>query len=75
MNWLKCIDVLALLIQLAGAVLMYLNSPNNTETNASFFDDYDDVKPVEDQKNKRLKNGFLLLVIGILISLVSIIIK
>jgi hypothetical protein len=74
-NWLKCIDISALLIQLIAAIIMFLNSPNNTETNAAFFDDYDEVRPIENKRNKRLKSGFLLLLIGITISLLSTLIK
>jgi len=74
-DYFKCLDILALLVQLVGAFIMYKNSPNNTETNASFFDDYDQVKPIEEKKNENLKRGFLLLVIGILIALISTILK
>ncbi|MBW4890955.1 hypothetical protein KXQ82_14605 [Mucilaginibacter sp. HMF5004] len=75
MNWYKFIDVLALFIQLFGASLMYLNSPNNTEKGDYLFDEYDQIKVIEDQKNRRLKSGFLLLVFGIVVSLISTILK
>jgi hypothetical protein len=75
MNWFKCLDILALLIQSVAAIVMYLNSPNNTENGSYLFDDYEYFRQIENKKNGRLKLGFLLLLIGIGLSLISTLIK
>jgi hypothetical protein len=76
LDYFKCLDILALVIQLSGAIMMFLNSPNNTSSIDPLLDDYEEeAQPIEDKKNKRLKQGFLLLLIGILITLISTVIK
>jgi hypothetical protein len=75
MNWFKCLDVLALLIQSIAAIIMYLNSPDNIEKGDYLFDDYEYFRLLDIKKNKRLKFGFLLLLIGIAIALISTAIK
>jgi hypothetical protein len=67
------LDILALIIQFIGAIIMYQNSPINKLTGAMFGGNYNEDIPR--QKNRRLRFGFLLLASGILISLVSLLLK
>jgi len=69
----KIIDIIALVIQFIGALLMYLNSPINRITGTQFGGNYDNTKP--NLKNKILKIGFLVLSIGILFSIISLLLK
>jgi hypothetical protein len=76
MNCLKYVDVAALLIQLLATILMYLNSPDNTAKGFHMFGEDDEkFRRIDNKRNKRLRFGFLLLLIGIAISLISTIIK
>jgi len=67
------LDIVSLLIQLGAAVVMFKNSPINTITGTQLGGNYD--KSIPDLKNKRLKNGFRLLAIGISISVISLLLK
>jgi hypothetical protein len=72
-TFLKLLDIVALLIQFAGALLMYLNSPVNRITGNTHGGNFDHTIP--NRKNKKLKFGFLLLSLGIILSLLSLLIK
>ena len=69
----KLLDIVALVIQFLGAFIMYKNSPINRITGTMFGGDYD--QSIPNRKNKLLKTGFLLLSIGVLLSLISLILK
>jgi hypothetical protein len=66
-------DALALIIQFIGAIVMYNNSPINRTTGTTHGGVYNPA-PVN-KKNRNLRNGFLLLSIGIILSLISLLIK
>ena len=75
MNWLKCVDIIALLIQLIAATIMYLNSPVNRHIVLYTREENEKFIKNNNLKNKRLKQGFLLLVIGLAISLITTILN
>ncbi|HEY5325961.1 MAG TPA: hypothetical protein VIJ27_03090 [Mucilaginibacter sp.] len=71
---LKVLDIITLAIQFFGAYLMYKNSPENQPKLPTMLGgDYDVI--TYKVQNRRLKNGFLILSFGILLSLISLIIK
>lgn len=70
----KTLDISALIVQLIGGGLMYYYSPENTAKLPTMLSAEFDVTTYK-TRNKRLKTGFLILSFGILISLVSLIIK
>jgi hypothetical protein len=70
----NCLDLAALLIQITGTIIMFLNAPKN-EPKGSFIyasnPDYEAPK----RRERRTKRGFLLLAIGFAIQLISLIVK
>jgi hypothetical protein len=68
------LDLLALLIQITGTVIMFFNAPKN-KPEGTFIrasnPDYETPK----KRERRIKWGFFLLAIGFAIQLVSLIIK
>jgi hypothetical protein len=67
---LKIVDLVAIIIQFVGALLMYNNSPINKqsqmgETNLERINN----------ANKGLKTGFKILALGLLISFISLFLK
>jgi len=54
-----------------GAIMMYCNSPNNTNQGDSTFEDANRFIKINNYKNKKLRFGFLLLAIGLIISLIA----
>lgn len=75
MSWFKTIDSIALAVQFAGAIIMFLNSPDNTRRGDPTFDSYEQLRQIDIKKNKMLRVGFLLLSVGITIALVSTLLK
>ena len=76
MNWklaTDILDILSLLVQFLGAIIMYLNSPINRITGNTHGGNYD--QSIPKKKNQNLKNGFLLLSVGIILSIVSLLLK
>ena len=71
----KILDLLALIIQLFGAALMYFNSPINRMPWGPTFYDAPKLEKKIEQNNKNLKNGFAMLAIGIFIAIVSALLK
>lgn len=67
-------DLLALIIQIWGTTIMFLNAAKN-KPNGSFIiaDNPDYVTP--NKRERRLRWGFLLLGIGFLIQFISLIMK
>jgi len=74
-HWIKILNVAAILIQFSGAVLMYMNSPDNTQKGFPGFGDADRGIKISNNKNRKLKYGFLLLVLGLFISLLTAILN
>lgn len=73
---IKFLDVLALVIQFIGVWLMYKNSPINKMLSGTGWGDDGAKKRKElEDKNKLIRCGFLILAIGIGLSLISLIIK
>jgi hypothetical protein len=70
---INILDILALVIQLTGSIIMFRNSPINRVTGTQLGGDYD--KELPKLKNYKLKVGFLLLAVGIFISIVSLLLK
>lgn len=71
--FLKFLDVLALIVQFTGACIMYQNSPQNKVSQTQLGGPND--KDKQGRRNKWLRYGFLILSIGISISLAVLIIK
>lgn len=69
MNCEKILDILSIIIQIAGSIILYIYSPINKPDGAFISasnPSYDKPK----KRNKRSRNGFLLLFIGITIQLI-----
>jgi hypothetical protein len=62
------LDLLALVVQFVGSLVMYLNSPLNRPEGV-IFGAGDTIIPK--QRNRRLKTGFSILALGLFIALVS----
>jgi hypothetical protein len=71
--FLKVLDLIALLIQLVGAIVMYYNSPQNRATGTQSGGDYNNEKAA--MKNRMLSWGFLLLAVGIALSIILLIVR
>jgi hypothetical protein len=67
------LDFAALIVQVTGSFIMFNNSPIN-KSDGLLADDFDDT-PIITRKNKRLRNGFLILAIGFLLAFISLILK
>ena len=69
------LSFVALFVQIAGAYIMYKNSPDNKSNVAqstSFGNaDYDTPK----RRNRRIKTGFGILAIGFIIQMISMIVQ
>ena len=72
-GFLKFLDVLALIVQFTGAYIMFQNSPQNKISQTQMGGPNDREK--QGRRNKWLRYGFLILSIGISISLAVLIIK
>jgi len=70
----KLLDILALIVQLIGALMMYKNSPINTLQYPTQMGGVTDVKTYK-IKNRWLERGLLILVIGFAIGLFSLLMK
>jgi len=68
------LDLLALLIQITGTVIMFLNAPKNEPKGTFVYagnSDYETPK----KRERRTKWGFFLLAVGFAIQLISLLIK
>lgn len=70
----KILDILALIIQFSGALIMYMNSPENSITTAREFGDTVYERAVKN-KNWWLNKGFLILSIGIFVAILSLVLR
>ena len=75
MNLIKILNLIAVFIQFFGALLMYLNSPINQHIVLYTREENQKLIKRNHIKNKRLKQGFLLLTVGLLISVVATILS
>jgi hypothetical protein len=71
MNWIKILNIISILIQFSGAFLMYINSPVNQNIALYTREENQKFIKTNNDKNRKLKYGFLLLVIGLFISLIT----
>jgi len=69
------IDFISLGLQLVGAVIMYRNSPVNQMPWGSTFADASMFRKKFKKKNDWLRYGFLILAVGVCLSLASLFIK
>jgi len=68
------LDLTALIIQIIGTIIMFLNAPKNEPKGAFIGTSNPDYKTPQ-KRERRTKYGFLLLAIGFAIQLASLIIK
>ena len=69
----KILDVVSLITQFVGGLVMYKNSPINRPTGITHGGNYNS-EPFK-KRNIRLGAGFLILTIGIFLSIISLLIK
>jgi hypothetical protein len=73
------LQLLAIVIQFSGAYMMYKNSPDLPEKDLSTLPDAERFKEINRRvvfpKSKQLRNGFLLLAIGLLISFITTLLR
>jgi len=70
---IKFLDIIALITQFIGALVMYMNSPINKITQTQLGGSANTTIP--NFRNKWLRNGFLILSIGLLMSIILLVIK
>jgi hypothetical protein len=68
------LDLLAVLIQIIGTYILVKGSPENTFKGAVIYSNNEDFKKIEKQ-NKKMKNGFKILLFGLAIQGISVGIK
>jgi hypothetical protein len=70
------IDFTSLSIQLIGTWIMFKNSPDNKPEGVVFLKGWGDIDYDEPKrKNKKFKNGFLILGIGFILAFISLLLK
>jgi len=72
---IKIVEIVALIIQFIGVVMMYRNSKLHDASWDPTMDDAFMFQTKSRSKNKRLRAGFLVLAIGISLSFLSLFLK
>jgi hypothetical protein len=73
MNLKTTINSLGIVLTIVGVYIVYINSPLNFDTidGGNFSTDFEEIKRVTNSKNKWMRNGVYIIIIGSLLQLVS----